>query len=104
MVADQIRGFLEHGNVHNAVNFPEVNLPRATPHRLVCAGAGGPALASLVADALRSGGVTIHDMANLSRGELTYLVADLDKPPSAALVTGIGSISGVRMARSIGGD
>jgi len=101
MVADQIRGFLEHGNVHNAVNFPEVYLPRATPHRLVCAGAGGPALASLVADALRSGGVTIHDMANLSRGELTYLVADLDKVPSAALVETVGQIAGMRMVRSI---
>ena len=56
MVADQIRGFLEHGDVHNSVNFPEVHLPRASPHRLVCAGGNLPGLVNQVSGALKGSG------------------------------------------------
>ena len=77
MVADQIRGFLEQGNVHNSVNFPEVHLPRASPHRLVCAGGNLPGLVNQVSGALKGSGVVIEGLANVSRGDVAYLVADL---------------------------
>jgi D-3-phosphoglycerate dehydrogenase len=70
MVADQIRDFLEDGNVHNSVNFPEVSLRRATQNRLVCASASRPAIAGQISDALRRAGISIQGMANLSRGDL----------------------------------
>ena len=101
MVADQIRDFLEHGNVRNAVNFPEVILPRTTPFRLVCGSSSHPTIAGQVSDALKGAGITINAMANLSRGDLAYLVADLDAAPSAAVVEQIAAIDAVRMTRSI---
>ena len=101
MVADQIRDFLEHGNVRNAVNFPEVSLPRTTPFRLVCGSSSRPTIAGQISDALKAAGITIHAMANLSRGDLAYLVADLDAAPSAAVIEHISAIDGVRMTRSI---
>ena len=101
MVADQIRDFLEHGNVRNAVNFPEVILPRTTPFRLVCGSSSHPTIAGQVSDALKGAGITINAMANLSRGDLAYLVADLDAAPSAAVIDQIAGIDGVRMTRAI---
>lgn len=101
MVADQIRDFLEHGNVHNAVNFPDVTLPRTTPFRLVCSSASRPTIAGQLSDALKSAGIAINGMANLSRGDVAYLVADLDAAPSDEVVGRIAAIDGVRMTRSI---
>ena len=99
MVADQIRSFLEEGNVHNSVNFPEVQLPRASSHRLVCAGSNLPGLVGDVSSALRTAGIAIQAMANVSRGDLAYLVADLASTPDPAVITNLGGLEGIRMVR-----
>lgn len=101
MVADQTRAFLEHGDVHNSVNFPEVSLPRATPHRLVCAAASRADLSGLIAEPLKRAGITIQAMANVSRGDLEYLVVDLSGAPSDTLVRDLAGLDGIRMARWI---
>jgi D-3-phosphoglycerate dehydrogenase len=72
MVADQIRAFLENGHIHNSVNFPEVNLPRTTPYRLVAAGTSRAALSERVSEALQRAGLTTQSMATVSRGDLVY--------------------------------
>jgi D-3-phosphoglycerate dehydrogenase len=100
MVADQIRGFLEHGHVHNSVNFPEVMLTPTTAHRIVCA-ARGTAINDRVSDTLRRAGITVQAMANVSRGDLAYLVADVSGPVSEAAVRDVLAIDGVVMARTI---
>jgi D-3-phosphoglycerate dehydrogenase len=104
MVADQIRDFLEDGNVHNSVNFPEVSLRRTTPNRLVCASASRPAIAGQISDALRRAGITIQGMANLSRGDLAYLVADVDAAPTGSLIDELAAMDGVLMVRTISSD
>ena len=101
MVADQIRAFLEHGDVHNSVNFPEVSLPRATNHRLICAATGRTPIAAQVAEALKPAAITVPAMANVSRGELAYLVADLSADPSDALMRSILTMEGMVMARVV---
>jgi hypothetical protein len=68
------------------VNFPDVTLPRASRHRLACISPQHPALAVRLPDALREAGCTIRGMASLSRGDVSYLVADLeDAVPSGVL-------------------
>ena len=99
MVADQIRGFLEQGDVHNSVNFPEVHLPRASPHRLVCAGGNLPGLVNQVSGALKGAGVVIEGLANVSRGDVAYLVADLASAPAAAVLGQLAASDGIRMVR-----
>ena len=42
MVVDQVRDYLEHGNVQNAVNFPDAVMPRESPYRLAIANANVP--------------------------------------------------------------
>ena len=101
MVVDEIREFLEHGNIRNAVNFPDVSVPRATPHRIVVANANVPAMLSQISDALGQAGLNIHDMVNMSKGELAYTVVDLDAPVTADVAARIGGIKGVLMTRVI---
>jgi len=99
MVADQIRDFLENGNVRNAVNFPEVVVPRRTAHRLICANANVPNMLGQISEAFGQAGLNIHDMVNSSKGDLAYTVVDLDAPVPPAILKQVGSIKGVLMAR-----
>ena len=101
MVADQIRGFLEQGDVHNSVNFPEVHLPRASPHRLVCAGGNLPGLVNQVSGALKGAGVVIEGLANVSRADVAYLVADLASAPAPAVIAELAAADGIRMVRML---
>ena len=101
MVVDQVRDFLEHGNIRNAVNFPDVVVPRATPHRLICANANVPKMLGQISDALGQAGLNIHDMVNMSRGDLAYTVVDLDAPVPDAVASRIRGIKGVLMARIV---
>jgi D-3-phosphoglycerate dehydrogenase len=101
MVADQIRSFLEHGHIHNSVNFPEVNQPRTTPHRLVSAATSKAAIGDRVPDVLQKAGLSAHSLATVLRGDLVYLVADLKDAVTDEAIAGIRAIDGVLMARKV---
>jgi D-3-phosphoglycerate dehydrogenase len=101
MVVDQVRDFLEHGNVRHSVNFPDVQVARATPHRLVCANRNVPAMLGQISDVFGRAGLNIHDMVNMSRGDLAYTVVDLDSSPGDDTVRQIAAIDGVLMARRV---
>jgi len=99
MVVDQVRDFLENGNVRNAVNFPEVILPRRTAHRFICANANVPNMLGQISEAFGHAGLNIHDMMNSSKGDLAYTVVDLDAPVPGAVFDQLRAIPGVVMAR-----
>lgn len=101
MVADQVRDFLENGNIRNSVNFPEVVLPRGTDHRMVVANANVPNMLGQISEAFGLAGMNIHDMVNMSRGELAYTVVDLDSPIPEKVREQIAGIQGVLMARIV---
>src|SRR5690606_1277057 len=99
MVADQVRDFLENGNIRNAVNFPEVVMARRTPYRFVCANANVPNMLGQISEAFGAAGININDMMNSSKGDLAYTVVDLDAPMPQDLVERIAAIQGVVMTR-----
>jgi hypothetical protein len=76
-------------------------MARTTEHRIVCAAAGAAAINDRVSDALRRAGLSIQAMANVSRGELAYLVADLNGQATDAVLRDVRSIDGVLMVRSV---
>ncbi len=101
MVADQVRDFLENGNIRNSVNFPEVVVARASDHRLSIANTNVPNMLGQISETLGEAGINIHDMVNMSRGEIAYTVADLDSPVSEAVRARIAGIKGVLMTRMV---
>ncbi len=79
MVADTLREFLEHGNVRNAVNFPEAVLPRTQNSvRLAIANENVPNMVGQISSALASASLNIADLLNKSRGDLAYSLMDVD--------------------------
>jgi D-3-phosphoglycerate dehydrogenase len=102
MVADQLREFLESGNVRNSVNFPEAVMPLPQgKQRLSVVNANVPNMVGQITTALAQHHINIADLLNKSRGELAYTLVDVDQPIPAALAADIAKIKGVLATRVI---
>ncbi len=101
MVVDHLRDFLENGNVHNSVNFPNTRMARAGAARLCIANQNRPNMIGQLSHVLGEAGVNIAQMHNASRGDLAYTLIDLDSPASDALLASIGKIDGILSVRAI---
>jgi D-3-phosphoglycerate dehydrogenase len=99
MVVDQLRDYLEHGNVTNAVNFPDVSMPRESAFRLAIANANVPNMVGQISTAMAHAGLNIHNMVNKSRGEMAYTLVDVDSAVADAVLADIARIEGVLAVR-----
>ncbi len=101
MVVDQVREFLENGNITHAVNFPNVEMARESAHRVSIANANVPNMLGQISTAMAMAGLNIHNMVNKSRGEMAYTLVDVDSPVSQSVIDEIAAIEGVLSVRSI---
>jgi D-3-phosphoglycerate dehydrogenase len=99
MVVDQLRDYLEHGDVVNAVNFPQVSMARESAYRLAIANANVPNMVGQISTAMARAGLNIHNMVNKSRGEMAYTLVDVDSAVSDAVLADIARIHGVLAVR-----
>jgi len=101
MVVDQMRDFLENGNIVNAVNFPDVTMPRESPYRVGIANANVPNMVGQISTAMAKARLNIHNMLNKSKGEMAYTLVDVDSRVPARVVEQIGNIGGVLSVRNL---
>ena len=102
MAADELRDFLEKGEITNSVNFPTAKLPRSGgTTRVVIANSNVPNVVSRVTTLVGEAGLNIADMLNASRGDLAVTIVDLDNGVPGDLVTRIRDIEGVLSARAV---
>ncbi len=101
MVVDQVREFLENGNLTNTVNFPTLVMPRESAHRLAIANANVPNMLGQISTVLAQAGINIRNMMNKSRGDMAYTLVDTDSVIPAAVLAQLGAISGVLSVRAL---
>jgi D-3-phosphoglycerate dehydrogenase / 2-oxoglutarate reductase len=102
MVAEQVRDFLENGNIRNSVNYPEAVLPRVpNTTRLSVANRNVPNMVGQISTCLAAQRINIADLLNKSRGEYAYTLIDADGEVSAGLLMKIRAIDGVLSARIV---
>jgi D-3-phosphoglycerate dehydrogenase len=99
MVVDQMRDFLEQGNICNAVNFPDVAMAREAPYRLGISNANVPNMVGQISTAMANAGLNIHNMLNKSRGDMAYTLVDVDSPVPGRLLEELAQIRGVLSVR-----
>ena len=99
MVVDELRDYLEHGNLQNAVNFPDAQMPREAPYRLAIANANVPDMLGRISHALGKRKINIHNMLNKSKGEMAYTIVDADTPVPAEALKELGALTGVLAVR-----
>ena len=101
MVSNQIIDYLEDGNILNTVNFPNIDMPRESNYRIAIVNANVPNMLGQISTAFAAGGINIHNMANKSRGEIAYTLADIDSTAPEAVIRNIASIPGVVRVRDL---
>ncbi|MDQ6880981.1 MAG: phosphoglycerate dehydrogenase [Pseudomonadota bacterium] len=99
MVADQLRDYLEHGNIANAVNFPAVAMARESNYRVAIANANVPNMLGQISTAMAQAGLNIHNMVNKSRGDMAYTLVDVDSPATVSVMAALRGIDGVLAVR-----
>ena len=101
MVAEQVKDYLENGNIKNSVNFPNVSMPRETPFRLIVCNANVPNMVGQISTIMAEAGLNIHDMINQSRGDIAYTIVDSDSEIPEQVVNTIKQLDGIMIARAI---
>ena len=99
MVARQLRDFMEHGNIANAVNFPAVNMARESAYRVAIANANVPNMLGQISTTMAHAGLNIHNMVNKSRGEMAYTLVDVESPVQPTVLARLAAIDGVLSVR-----
>lgn len=103
MAANQLRAFLEHGNIRNSVNFPAIELERTTEYRITIANLNEPGMLSHILTLIGDDGLNVADLLNKSVGDIAYNIIDLDELPQQALLDKINGLEGVINLRLIEG-
>jgi D-3-phosphoglycerate dehydrogenase len=101
MVAEQVREYLENGNVRNSVNFPELFMPRNGGYRIAIANANVPNMLGQISTCMADAGLNILDMLNKSRGELAYTLVDVDSVLQQECMDRLAAIDGVLSVRAL---
>jgi len=101
MVAEQLRDYLENGNILNSVNFPDVQMNRESAYRIGIANANVPNMLGQISTAMARAGLNIHNMTNKSRGEMAYTLVDLDSAVPAKVIDDLRKLEGVLNVRTL---
>ncbi len=99
MVANQVKDYLENGNIVNSVNFPEAKMPRAGEKRLAITHRNIPNMVGQITNAIAEVGINIVDMLNKSRDEVSYTLIDLESEISEMAIETIKKIDGILTLR-----
>ncbi len=101
MVSNQIKDFLEKGNIKNSVNYPDCKLEESSKYRLVIMNKNIPNMVGQISSLLAKQNINIVEMLNKSKGNYAYNIIDLSNPCSDETVKNIYSIQGVIKVRQI---
>lgn len=102
MAAEQLKDFLENGNIRNSVNFPALQLERVSGCRLSVTNENVPKILGNVLSILADDNINVIDMLNKSRDEVAYNLIDVGTHVSDEVLSKMRSIEGVNNVRLIG--
>ena len=102
MVAENVKDYLENGNIRFSVNFPQSRLPRLDAWRITLANANVPNMVGQVSTCIANAGLNIEDLLNKSIGDLAYTIVDVNSKPTQELLAEIAAIEGVLTLRNLG--
>lgn len=102
MAADQIRDFLENGNILNSVNFPAISMSRVEgTTRITFSNDNVAGVLGDVLSIFAEHNVNVIDMTNKSRDAVAYNILDLAVAPPAAALEALRKVKHVIRVRVI---
>jgi len=102
MAVNQVRDYLENGNIKNSVNFPEAKMELHNEARILIANRNIPNMVSQISTVLAAEGINIDNMLNKKRDEIAYNIIDVDsKSVDESIKEKLMAINGIFMVRII---
>jgi D-3-phosphoglycerate dehydrogenase len=102
MAVNQVKDFLEDGNIKNSVNFPEAQMERNGGARIIIANQNIPNMVSQISSVLASEGLNIDNMLNKKHENIAYNIIDVTRPEiDEGIKAKLKAIEGVFMVRVI---
>ena len=101
MAVDQLKDYLENGNIKNSVNFPEAQLARNGGKRITITNKNVPKMVVQITNVLAEQEINISAIINKNRGDLAYNIIDVDSDVDASLIEKIEAIEGILSVRYI---
>lgn len=95
MAAEQIKDYLEFGNIKNSVNFPDISQPMNTPYRMVVLHKNVPNMLGSISSVLGSDKVNIESLSNRSKGNFAVSIIDADSKINETVIKDVEEIEGV---------
>ena len=95
MASNEIKDFLENGNIINSVNYPNCDMGEKNGERMTVAHKNVPNMLKHITDLIAAKGVNIDTMLNKSRGDYAYTMLDLQGKIDPAIAKEIEDIDGV---------
>lgn len=92
MAVEEIRDYLENGNITHSVNMPAVSVPRSGRARITIIHKNVPNVISKITSTVASENINIDNMVNKSRGEYAYTMLDTDTDVSADAIVAIEAL------------
>ena len=102
MVAENVKDYLENGNIRYSVNFPQARMPRLDAWRITIANANVPNMVGQISTCLANAGLNIEDLLNKSIGDLAYTIVDVNEAVGEETMAELRSIEGVLTLRNLG--
>jgi D-3-phosphoglycerate dehydrogenase len=99
MAADQIKDYLENGNIKNSVNYPDVQVPRSGDARICVLHKNIPNMLAQISAVVSADGVNIEAMTNKSRKDFAYTILDIVGEAKESFTKDILAIEGVIRVR-----
>jgi D-3-phosphoglycerate dehydrogenase len=101
MAAEQIKTFLETGNIRHSINFPDCVMERNNKKRLIIANQNIPNMVSQITTVLALEKINIADLLNRHKEDLAYNIIDIDSEITGDILEKLRAIQGVVMVREI---
>ena len=102
MAAEELRDYLENGNIKNSVNLPDVYLDRSGAQRLCVLHKNIPAMLASITALLSRDGVNVENLSNKSKGDYAYTLVDLGAKVEPAVLEDLRTLPNVIRVRVIG--
>ena len=99
MAANQLKAYLEDGNIINSVNFPDVDVPRVGDVRVCVLHKNIPNMLAQISSVVSACGVNIEAMTNKARKDLAYTVLDIAGAVCDDVTEKIAAIDGIIRVR-----
>ena len=101
MAAEELRDYLENGNIRNSVNLPDVSLDRSGVMRLCIVHKNVPAMLASITALLGRDGVNVENLSNKSKGDYAYTLVDLGAAVGENVVEDLRALPNVIRVRCL---